>query len=421
MKPKNLLLVFLGFIMLFACNQEPYEEVKIPKDPDSPIITKSVISGYAQKGPFINGSAVMIFELDKALNQTGRVYSTNITNNIGTFEKKNVELVSNYVELKAEGYYFNEVTGQTSGGQIRLYALADVSEGNTANVNVLTHLKRPRVNYLVSEGKDFTDAKQQAQSEVLELFGFEPTESSSEALSLLNDAKLLAISAILQSWQSTGDMMELMAKISEDIKEDGKLDNIDLGTQLMDGAYSIARSLSSVRDNLKSKYSELDDEVEIPDFEKYVESFLESGLYPMSIFIKYPATGIYGVNILSDDITSVAANYWDINLNHSMRAEVPDGFSLKIVLRGGYWAFVTAPLPVINWNISMYNEVEKSQVLTVNESGTFSDLAFKLASGFYDEETREYYIIIEYYENGSQTPTKTKKLYLDYGEGGGEK
>ncbi|MCL2073230.1 MAG: hypothetical protein FWH18_04880 [Marinilabiliaceae bacterium] len=411
---KHVFLFVLGFFLFFGCSQDPEIDVTpTPNNPEIPVvISKSVVSGYVQKGPFIIGSSVMILELDAELNQTGRTYSTNIINNKGSFEQKNIELVSQYVELKADGYYFNEVTGNTSNGQITLYALADIEDVSSANVNVLTHLERPRVNYLVNDGMGFSEAKRQAQQEVLALFGFEPSETNSEALHLLNDAKLLAISSILQSFQSPGDMMELMASISEDIKTDGKLDNIDLGTQLIDGAYSISRSLSSIRENLIEKYSEQDEEVEIPDFEKYVISFWESELYPRSVFIKYPNEGLYGPNILADDV-----KFWDWNhiidghYCHSLRAEVPDGFSLKIVIRGGRWAFVISPLPVHNWSWNMYNDNEQWQEFTVTESGSFSDLAFLWYNGTLDEETGYYYIIIEYYENGAQTPTKTKKMY----------
>ncbi|MCL2074698.1 MAG: hypothetical protein FWH18_12305 [Marinilabiliaceae bacterium] len=417
MNLKHVFLLVLGFFLFWGCSQDPDVDVTpIPSDPEIPaVISKSVFSGYAQKGPFIIGSSVMILELDNEFNQTGRSYSTTIISNTGSFEQKNIELVSQYVELKVDGYYFNEVTGNTSNGQITLYALADIEDVSSANVNVLTHLERPRVNYLVNDGMEFSEAKRQAQQEVLALFGFEPSETYSEALHLLKDAKLLAISSILQSFQSMGDMMELMAYIGEDIKTDGKLDNIDLGTQLIDGAHSISRSLPAIRENLKEKYSELEGEFEIPDFEKYVVAFLESELYPMSIAIKYPETGDYGINILSEKVSTITIDVDNIqNVYFSMHADVPDGFSLKVVLKGGYWAFEYAPKPIINWTINTYNEVEKSQVLTVNESGSYSDVAFKPNSGIFVEETNEYYIIIEYYENGSETPTKVKNLYLEY-------
>jgi len=56
--------------------------------------------------------------------------STQITANNGSFEIKNIDLSSTLVELKANGYYFNEVSGETSAPGLTLYALADLSNRN---------------------------------------------------------------------------------------------------------------------------------------------------------------------------------------------------------------------------------------------------------------------------------------------------
>ena len=71
-----------------------------------------MFTGYAQKGPFINGSAVLITELDSLFNQTGRSYSLTIADNSGKFEQKEMVLASNYVQVKVDGYYYNEVRGE---------------------------------------------------------------------------------------------------------------------------------------------------------------------------------------------------------------------------------------------------------------------------------------------------------------------
>jgi len=266
MNPKYLLIPLLGLFLFAGCKQDPIEkeepEIEIPDEPkEDPVITKALLSGYVQKGPFINGSSVLIFELDNEFNQTGRTYSTNIISNTGAFEHKNIELVSPYVELKADGYYFNEVTGKTSENQLTLYAFTDVEDITSANINVLTHLEKARVSYLIEQGSDFTTAKRQAQLEVLAIFGFEPTERLPEAMNLIDDAALLAISCILQGYLDTGDMMELIANISADIKTTGKLNNVSLGSQLIDNAFVI--SPSEIRINMETKYAEFGNEVTI--------------------------------------------------------------------------------------------------------------------------------------------------------------
>jgi hypothetical protein len=249
-------------------------------------VKKEIFSGYAQKGPFVVGSSVTIVELDANLDQTGKTYFTTISDNLGSFEQKNIELVSNYVELKADGSYFNETTGAVFA-ITTLYALVDISDVNSANVNVLTHLEKPRVEYLIKQGKSFADAKQQAQKEVLAIFGFTPSNTSSEALALTNDGMLLAISSILAGIPYYGlmDMGELMANIAADIKTDGKLDNTALGTKLISCAYGICAnntslSLDRIRENMKSRYAEFGLNVTIPDFESYIQAFANSNLYP---------------------------------------------------------------------------------------------------------------------------------------------
>jgi hypothetical protein len=399
MKSKKIYYLALLALVFAACNAD----IEVKKD---------VFGGYAQKGPFINGSSVTISELDKSLDQTGRVYSTSIISNTGAFEQKNIELISNYVELKADGFYFNEISGQNSTSQMTLYALADIKDVNSANVNVLTHLERPRVEYLVKqEEKSFSDAKKQAQREVLAIFGFEPAENSSEALNLTDNSVLLAVSCILQGYLSTGDMMELMANISSEIKTNGVLKNTDLGTKLINNAYTISISISNVRNNLTKKYAELGSSVTIPDFESYVQSFLESELYPRTVSINYPETGMHGDNILSDKVTSVKKYVENGTPMYSIKADVSKGQSLKIVLKDGTWSDLVAPAP-INWNVGKYNSVDKSQEYTVIESGKPCDLPILIQDGTLNADN-QFYITVEYYENGSVKPTKIKTLYVE--------
>jgi len=394
MKPKHLIYFLAAFALLFsACKKEIQ-------------IKKETLSGYAQKGPLVNGASVTIAELNTSFNQTGKTYYTTISNNSGSFELNNIELASQYVELKADGFYFNEISGQTSSAPMTLYALADIEDVNSVNVNVLTHLEKPRVEYLVKQGMGFSDAKQQALQEVLSIFGFDPINNSSEALNLTKDAVLLAISCILQGRLSTGDMMQLMAQISADMRQDGTLDNVALGTKLMNNTLSIKLSLSTIRNNLKNKYAELGITTNIPDFESYIESFINSELYPLTLAINYPDIGLFGVNILSDNVTEVnLRDFYDFY--GSLRAEVPEGLSLKVILRGGlwYWSAILGSSP--NWTITTYDYATQSQIFTVTESGKFSDLKFHMI-----RESASPYITIEFYENGATVPTKTKQLHV---------
>lgn len=67
-----------------------------------------------QKGPFINGTSVRVAELNSDLQQTGKNFETQVSDNQGSFEFKNLGLLLQYVELQVDGYYFNEVGGEVS-------------------------------------------------------------------------------------------------------------------------------------------------------------------------------------------------------------------------------------------------------------------------------------------------------------------
>ncbi|MBK6282831.1 MAG: hypothetical protein IPF54_09345 [Draconibacterium sp.] len=72
-------------------------------------------------------------------------------------------------------------------------------------------------------------------------------------------------------------MINLLAGITSDIKEDGVLNNQDLGTLLINDAKLL--NLSAIRSNMVNQYTSTDNNAVIPDFEKYVALFIESTNY----------------------------------------------------------------------------------------------------------------------------------------------
>ena len=66
-----------------------------------------------------------------------------------------------------------DLSGSLSEGVLVLRALVDLSDKSTVNVNILTHLKYPRIKKLIELGKSFKDANTQAQTELLKLFGLQ--------------------------------------------------------------------------------------------------------------------------------------------------------------------------------------------------------------------------------------------------------
>jgi uncharacterized protein (TIGR02145 family) len=244
---------------------------------DETEIKKERVSGFVQKGPFINGTQILMSELNSDLEQTGNIFSTQIVSNTGAFEINDIALSSNYVEFSASGFYFDEVKGEASAAQLTLFALSDITDITSVNVNILTHLERRRVEYLIGQNMSFAQAKQTAQSEILAMFGFENSEmEDSENLNITineeGNAILLAISVIIQGNRSVADLTELLAGISGDLREDGELSDESILENLRNS--SLQLNLPEIRQNLESRYTALGIEANIPDFESYVAAFL---------------------------------------------------------------------------------------------------------------------------------------------------
>jgi hypothetical protein len=224
---KSLTILLLIITLFLGCEKD---ELDVP-------VSKKNIKGCVQKGPFINGSSVSVYDLQPDLSPTGKTFNSQILDNNGTFELKNIALSSDYITLRADGFYFNEVSGQQSGAQITLYALTDISDKSDININILTHLEKARVEYLIANGKTFAEAKAQAEKEILAIFNIEKQnvklfENLNINKSGEDDGILLAISSIMQGYRSESELTELFSNISNDIREDGILNSVALGSSL---------------------------------------------------------------------------------------------------------------------------------------------------------------------------------------------
>jgi hypothetical protein len=393
--------VLITFIALFAALIIISCEKNNSKD-DNITITKERVTGFVQKGPFINGTSITVSELNSELVPTGRNFNSQILDNKGTFEIENVELSSQYIELKADGFYFNEILGESSSAQLTLYALSDLLDKTSLNINVLSNLEKTRVEYLISRQYSFEEAKKQAQSEILQIFSIDkPDIKSSELLDISKEgddnAILLAISVILQGYRTEAELSEFLANISTDIREDGTLTSPSLGTYIINHAKIL--NLPKIRENIEKRYLDMGVITVIPDFEKYVNLFINNTEYEFTYLIEYPEFSDYGENILYIGKDSI-----DANKKYSMAANLPIGTSLKIIMKGGLWFYQVLPQGPVNWNVSVYNDVEKSQIFTSVESGKKCDLII--------EFPHQYDIVIEYYENESTDPTRIKDLKI---------
>lgn len=269
--------ISLLLLLLAACSNDKHaggtsEETQIIA------IEDRTVAGVSQKGPFLQGSSITVQELDGEaliesgkLRQTGKSFKGKIASDTGTFLIKDISLKSQFALLETEGFYRNEVTGEVSKSQITLNALVDLSERETANINLLTHLEYERVVELVGSGETISSAKKKAESDVFKAFGIEVDNASAEDLDIFakgdDNAALLAISILMQGNLSEGNLSNRLAGFASDIEKDGSWDDENEKTDIADWASTA--DLAKIRANIRSW--ELGEDV--PAFEKFFKRF----------------------------------------------------------------------------------------------------------------------------------------------------
>ncbi len=249
------------------------------------------LTGYSQKGPFLKGSTVYLYELSdgRTLKQTNGNFTSNITRDDGRYKFTARDLASQYAMIVVEGNYRNEVTGEPSNAPIRLKALTDMRKRSDANINLLTTLEFDRVYHLVTRGDKkgnkltVKQAKKQAQTEILAAFHIElDGNTDAEDMDVFGatdaDAALLAISILLQGDGSETDLSVLLTAIANDMEKDGEWNDTAAKVKIADWA-AMADGMGRLEDFRKNVTGwGLSDTV--PVFEKFVRKFytMETGL-----------------------------------------------------------------------------------------------------------------------------------------------
>ena len=274
------------------------EDAVIPQDTlenDSERVAISLDSlvGYTQKGPFLKGSTVYLYELSdgRTLKQTNGNFTSNITRDDGRYKFNARDLVSQYAMIVVDGYYRNEVTGKTSDAPIRLKAITDMRKRSSVNVNILTHLEFERVYQLVTRGDTdgnkltVKQAKRQAQKEILEQFHIKLDDSTdAEDMDVFGssdaDAVLLAVSIMLQGDRTEAELMALLSEISDAIVEKGEWTGAradSIKTEIADWIMTVdgAFGLDSIRNYVEGWHLSTE---KIPSFEKLVRNFASKQL-----------------------------------------------------------------------------------------------------------------------------------------------
>lgn len=269
MKKFTLFLTLISLLFVASCTDKEDEESAAPKAPVE-------IKGKVEKGPFIKGSEVKLYVLDNSFNQTGKNYTTRIISDEGDFDFGELEVSSPYVLLTADGYYFNEVEGDLSEGQLSLDALVDVSKQQdiqNINVNILTHLKKERILTLIEAGKSFEDANKQAQQELLTCFALQEyadKDASTYSITAGTDeaAALIVISSIVLTGNSDAEVTEYLMRLSGEFKNTGTFSD-EVKAEIQEKSKRLSFEL--IEDHIIERYHDLGKTIEVKDLHYYVD------------------------------------------------------------------------------------------------------------------------------------------------------
>lgn len=264
---KTSLLLLSSLFAFASCEEEPIVEA------DDPRSNKYAhIEGYVQKGQLVRGSQVTAFVLDHELKATGKSYPANISDDLGAFAI-DIKVEEPFLELRAEGYYFNEVTGEVSESPIYLEAIGNQQSTNL-NINLLTTITKPRIKKLLAEGKGWATSTLTAQRELLTALGADETTEDFTDIDITgadkSDALLLALACIIQQDRSISEIVTLLQNTASEFEAEGKLSDktveVILANRSNVNPFDVAKNIacyysakSITGKNLPSFYRYLDD------------------------------------------------------------------------------------------------------------------------------------------------------------------
>ena len=270
------LILFLTALLFVGCSSSDDVAGGTSIDKGIVALEQWKVEGVSQKGPFITGSTVNVLELEgNSMLQTGKIFKSYIKSDKGDFVVSGNALVSQYALLEVNGYYRNEISGKKSSSPLTLNAIVDLSDREKANVNLLTHLEYERVKHLVSDGKSVLESKAQAEREILETMGMSESEDAFEDLDIFKsgdeNAKLLAISILLQGDENVAEFTERIAKFAIEFAQEGSWNDSLTRATIADWACEREQRnmYGIIRQNIL-KWGITDS---LPDFEKYANLF----------------------------------------------------------------------------------------------------------------------------------------------------
>lgn len=267
----KIVLPFLALSVIVSCGKAEPENGSAEESGSSKSCS---VSGVAQKGQLAKGSQVTAFAIDKSLVASGESFPANISDDKGSFAISG-KTEAPYLELRVDGYYFNELTGKTSSSPLYLEAFVSSSE-QKANLNLLTTSIKLRIKNLIKGGKAIADAQSQAQNELLSAYGFGSNAGNFEDMDITGtsdaDAILLAYACMMQYGRNASEVSTLVQEISSDLETDGAVGSVNV-SKLTDNKKKV--DVFTVIENIAAYYKEKGiTDASIPPFYKYLNEDL---------------------------------------------------------------------------------------------------------------------------------------------------
>ena len=264
-------------VILTSCSDD--KNVAGGSTEDAGIIANLDVAGLAQKGPFVKGSKVTVQGIDcKTFELTDEIFEGKVNSDKGDFEIEDISLKSSCALFAVTGVYRSEITGKKTSKELTLYALTDLKDRKNVNINILTNLEYERLMCLVTEkGKKFSEAKEQAEKEVLAAFDIKGDFVEFENLNIFEsgdeNAALLAVSVMMQAETDDAGLVTRMEKFADSFAETGKWKDSTTKNAISEWAIEATANggLDSIRKNVEAW--DLGDTV--PAFEKFIEAYAD--------------------------------------------------------------------------------------------------------------------------------------------------
>ncbi|MDS1791846.1 hypothetical protein [Vibrio parahaemolyticus] len=233
--------------------------------------------GAVQKGPLQPGSVVTAYELNQDLEKTDTSYTTQIEDYEGNYNM-NERFNTPYVELVAQGDYFNELTGK-SDEQMRMSAFVDMNATTQVNFNVATAAMKASIMAKVQAGQSFDKAVHETTSELLSLYSYDPAQWADDInfynvnLSNAGDTStmLLVISAstLTMATENGLTLEQQIEKIGQVLLEPKSVQFEEMKQALTQ--YSLALYKTAAYENTQKYYADNGLDFDIPHVDYFID------------------------------------------------------------------------------------------------------------------------------------------------------